>query len=288
MVVESLCEQDAIYLKQFRQEAKPILKYCIDNDPSAGETKLILSDEISDLIRHWQLEYREIGDTALRLIVKDTMQVLGDYTYYISDKLLRLIPDREVLWFRNESWEEREQLRNVLQPESYRLLCEIINLYLRLYPLPDDEDSKSQKIKLPSEKDAGTKGFELLEEQPSDEFPYSSEDKLLLQEFTADYDEIMFTLIGENYGASLSDMTLQCKIQDLYKSKWSSKADAFLDPTLKSYVFGLFGDLIALSNSFLLIALSHPLSKILERKYETYMLIFILIYLPKHFHMRLL
>lgn len=140
LIIDNLCEQDTIYLKQFRAEAKPILKYCIENDPSAGETKLILADEISDLIRHWQFEYREIEDIALRLIVKDAMQVLGDYTYYISDKFLRLIPDRGVLWFRNESWEEGEQLRNVLRPETIKKRYEMRDLYLRLYPLPENEE----------------------------------------------------------------------------------------------------------------------------------------------------
>lgn len=144
LIVDNLCEQDAVYLKQFRAEAKPILKYCIGNDPSAGETKLILSDEISELIRHWQFEYREIEDIALRLIVKDTMQILGDYTYYISDKFLRLIPDRGVLWFRNESWEEGEQLRNVLRPETIKKRYEMRDLYLRLYPLPENEEPSNQ------------------------------------------------------------------------------------------------------------------------------------------------
>lgn len=97
---------------------------------------------------------------------------------------------------------------------------------------------------------AGTTSAQLPEEQV-DESPYSSEDELLLEEFTADYDEIMVTLIGENYAASLIDMTLPCKIKDLYETKWMSKADTFADPSLKSYVFGLLGELNNISNSFL-------------------------------------
>ena len=97
---------------------------------------------------------------------------------------------------------------------------------------------------------AGTASVQLPEEQ-ADESPYSSEDNLLLQEFTSDYDEIMVALIGENYAMSLIDMTLPCKIKDLYETKWISKADAFLDPSLKSYVFGLLGELNSISNSFL-------------------------------------
>lgn len=96
----------------------------------------------------------------------------------------------------------------------------------------------------------GTTNVQLPEERV-DESPYSSEDKLLLEEFTSDYDEIMVTLIGENYAASLIDMTLPCKIKDLYETKWMSKTDTFADPSLKSYVFGLLGELNNISNSFL-------------------------------------
>lgn len=97
---------------------------------------------------------------------------------------------------------------------------------------------------------AGTTDVQLPDEQAG-ESPYSAEDNLLLEEFTADYDEIMVALIGENYAMSLIDMTLPCKIKDLYETKWISKADTFADPSLKSYVFGLLGELNNISNSFL-------------------------------------
>ncbi|GAB5082077.1 hypothetical protein Osc1_12500 [Hominimerdicola sp. 21CYCFAH17_S] len=96
-----------------------------------------------------------------------------------------------------------------------------------------------------------TVSVQLPEEQPPDEYPYSSEDKLLLQDFTADYDEILLMMIGENYGASLVDMSLPNRVQSLYKTKWSTKADTFNDPTLKSYVFSLLGVLNQLSNCLL-------------------------------------
>ena len=104
---------------------------------------------------------------------------------------------------------------------------------------------------------AGTTSVRLPEEQPNASL-YSSEDNLLLEEFTADYDEIMVTLIGENYAASLIDMTLPCKIKDLYETKWMSKADTFADPSLKSYVFGLLGELNNISNSFLVSGSTTP------------------------------
>ena len=104
---------------------------------------------------------------------------------------------------------------------------------------------------------AGTTSVRLPEEQPNESL-YSSEDNLLLEEFTADYDEIMVILIGENSAASLIDMTLPCKIKDLYETKWMSKADTFADPSLKSYVFGLLGELNNISNSFLVSGSTTP------------------------------
>lgn len=104
---------------------------------------------------------------------------------------------------------------------------------------------------------AGTTSVQLPEEQPNESL-YSSEDNLLLEEFTADYDEIMVILIGENYAASLIDMTLPCKIKGLYETKWMSKADTFADPSLKSYVFGLLGELNNISNSFLVSGSATP------------------------------
>lgn len=97
-----------------------------------------------------------------------------------------------------------------------------------------------------------------LPEVQKDESHYSSEDNLLLEEFTTDYDEIMVTLIGENYAVSLINMTLPCKIKDLYETKWMSKADTFADPSLKSYVFGLLGELNNISNSFLVSGSATP------------------------------
>ena len=143
LVINKLNENDTLFLKRFREGAKPLFKYCIDNDPSAEATDLFLSDNITDFINSWKFEYREIEDYAFRTLVKDAMDILSEYTYYLSDQFLRLIPGRNILWFRNESWEEGEQLRKVLQPESNRLRCEIRDLYLRLYPLPE-EDTKAE------------------------------------------------------------------------------------------------------------------------------------------------
>lgn len=101
-----------------------------------------------------------------------------------------------------------------------------------------------------SQKDTGAESLEIPEENVTDESPYSSEDTQLLHDFTFDYDDIMVTMIGENYGASLVDMTLPIKIDNLYQTKWEQKANNFSDPGLKSSVFALLYELNELSKSF--------------------------------------
>ena len=234
--VNRLSPTDSAFLERFKSQVEPLLTYCMDHDPAGEGTKLSLADEINDFLQSWKYDVRKIQDACLRKLVIDAMQVLGDYTYYISDKFLRWIPDTDILWFSNESFEEGNQLREILRPGTIKKRTEMRDIYVRLYPIPEDENSKA---------------IDIPEQHPTDKAPYSPEDNLLLQEFTADYDEIMLALIGENYAMSLIDMTLPRQIIDLYDNKWISKADAFADPSLKSYIFGLLGELNNISNSFL-------------------------------------
>lgn len=83
------------------------------------------------------------------------------------------------------------------------------------------------------------------------EFPYMEADKELLTEFNSDYDEIMLTLIGGDYATHLIDMSLPNKIKELYQAKWKDKSNDFIDPTLKSYIYGLIGVLKELNNNFI-------------------------------------
>lgn len=120
--------------------------------------------------------------------------------------------------------------------------------------IPSVSDEKQGSVnnsisKLDGNFNAKTTRIQLPEEQPG-KSPYSIGDNHLLQEFIADYEEIMIILISENYTFSLIDMTLPCKIKDLYETKWISKANTFTNPLLKSYIFSLLGELNNISNNF--------------------------------------
>lgn len=156
--VEELGKDDMSLLRQFRTDVKSILKYCIEHDPTAEATKIDLADEIHDTNRKWQFELREIEDVLFRQLVIDTIKTLDEYSYYLSDMFLRLLPGGEALWFRNESAEEGNRLREVFQPEATRLRYEIRDLYLRLYPIPEDakqDEPESVEAEVVDEESSG-------------------------------------------------------------------------------------------------------------------------------------
>ena len=154
--VDALSDDDKLLLKVFRNDCKEIMLYVINNDPAAEPTAIWLSDTISEVVQKWQLRYREVENQVLRNLAADILKTLSEYTYYISDVFLRYIPERNVLWFRNESWEEGNRLREVLQPKSYELRYKIAKLYEALYPIPEDKVD-----------DAETVDAEVVDDEPS-------------------------------------------------------------------------------------------------------------------------
>ena len=88
-------------------------------------------------------------------------------------------------------------------------------------------------------------------EQAATSFPYTESDNKLLTEFNSDYEEIILTLIGGDYATYLVDMSIPNKIKKLYQEKWKEKSNDFVNPILKSDVFGILGVLDELSTSFI-------------------------------------
>lgn len=71
----------------------------------------------------------------------------------------------------------------------------------------------------------------------------SDSDSLLLQEFTADYDEIVLKCIGNNFAVFWLDMTIPSAISSLYESKWKTKAENFENLSLKPHIWGMLSQL---------------------------------------------
>lgn len=102
--------------------------------------------------------------------------------------------------------------------------------------------------KSPSNKD---EPLSIPVEQTATVFSYTENDNKLLTEFNLDYEEIMLTLIGGDYATHLVDMSIPNQIKKLYQEKWKEKSNDFINPTLKSDIFGILGVLDELSTSFI-------------------------------------
>ena len=88
-------------------------------------------------------------------------------------------------------------------------------------------------------------------EQTATSFSYTENDNKLLTEFNSDSEEIMLTLIGGDYATYLVDMSIPNQIKKLYQEKWKEKSNDFVNPTLKSDIFGILGVLDELSTNFI-------------------------------------
>lgn len=137
--------------------------------------------------------------------------------------------------------------------EAFSGSLDEINLQNINYKIACCFDEIIKKAATTQRKSSSTKDepLNIPTEQVVDAFPYTETDKELLTDFTLDYDEIMLTLIGGDYAKYLIDMSIPNKIKKLYQEKWKDKSNDFIDPTLKSYIYGLIGVLKELNNNFI-------------------------------------
>lgn len=125
--------EDLYYM--FKTESDRILQYCIEKDPTAEPISIYFPDQMDYLIRKWNFEIRKIQDPDKQMLIRDVLQTMSDYLYYISDRYLKAA-NGEWLIFRNSSIEEGNRLCNELRPKSYELRCKLRDLYLKLWPAP--------------------------------------------------------------------------------------------------------------------------------------------------------
>ena len=98
------------------------------------------SVELRDNLRllctgNWRYRIRRFKDSELKAMISEIVEILCQLLEYLSDKYMRTVGMNLIP--KNESWEEGETLRNVLQPETEELrkkLSDYYNELLRYYP----------------------------------------------------------------------------------------------------------------------------------------------------------
>lgn len=121
---------------EFKFDCDRILQYCIEIDPSGQPISISLPDDIAELQRKWKFDIRKVPDSENRKLMQDILQTLSDYSYYLSDEYMRVLPGDRLI-YRNESFEEGRRLRNELRPKTLELRSKMVELYKRLWPAPE-------------------------------------------------------------------------------------------------------------------------------------------------------
>ena len=138
-IAEAIRSNNLFYA--FRDDYDQILKDCINIDPSAEPISIQLLDKINELHDKWMLDIRKVSDVEKRTLMQDIHSTLSDYKYYLSDKFLRVMNGSDLLIYKNGSAEEGELLRKVLRPKTVELRSKMKELYERLWPVSDVDQS---------------------------------------------------------------------------------------------------------------------------------------------------
>lgn len=146
---ERIDSSDAALLAEFKSDYDDILLECIKTDFTAPWVRIELHDDIENRYQQkWDVQSLKFKNKALRSIVFATLESLSNLTIYLTDKYMRAVntPQGFVLIARNESWEEGNQLRDELRPETMKIRFKLRDLYRELHPeeykdVPGFEDS---------------------------------------------------------------------------------------------------------------------------------------------------
>lgn len=131
-----ISENDAKLLTEFKKDYKEVLKYCILTDPTAVPFERKWIDWIMCYYDKWKFDWRDFESEKIQKIVCHTLDNLNKLLYYLSDKFMRVISSNpDYLFFRNESREEGERLRNELHPNSTHIREELAARYNELWPV---------------------------------------------------------------------------------------------------------------------------------------------------------
>ena len=129
----------------FRNDYDRILKYCINTDPCVEPISIHLHDEIKELQNKWELDIRKVSNSERHNLMQDIITTLSDYTYYLSDEFMRVVGNSDRIIYRNQSQEEANRFRNEFSPKTFELRCKIKELYERIWPIPNAEQSDAKK-----------------------------------------------------------------------------------------------------------------------------------------------
>ena len=124
--------QDEEMYECFKSDFQDTLVYIIENDPSTEPIDVSLRCDLADLSKKWNYLVYKFKDSSMRDDITKILDLIDQYSYYISDEFLRDL-DEQKLIFRNQSIEEGNKLRDILQPHIADLREKIAVEFRQIY-----------------------------------------------------------------------------------------------------------------------------------------------------------
>ena len=87
----------------------------------------------------WEKLVDKIEDKKIHETVSQTVDLINQYRYYLSDQFFRCIPDRNILLVRNQSAEDACRNDEILRPETWELRIALFRQYGKLFDIPEAE-----------------------------------------------------------------------------------------------------------------------------------------------------
>lgn len=248
------CENSLLAYTQFIDSD---LRLEFDKAVKTGDPKMLhmMSDFVSEFIN-----VKEKGVQLVRSLlgtIKDDRSILEDDVFYITQGMavtkaeLIKMDNFTVEYFLLGVWhyiimnradknENGEETYNLWYPSRWEYCGTVGNdikntiIVDSIPALLSTTEEKNNVLVMPSKASTSTTNA------------CCETDKVLLQEFRKDYDDLVLKCIGANYAEYIISEPVSKKIKDLY-SKWNTKADEFQSLSLKPSIWSLLGHLNELS-----------------------------------------
>lgn len=124
---------DGRLLQEFKKDVTELMEYIIATDFAAEPFRMSLSDEITfGILEKWEKKKFSFTDEKLEDLKTRILKDLYELCNYLTILYVHALPNG-LLLFNNDSWEAGERLRNEMQPQTYRIRCEVNNLLEELY-----------------------------------------------------------------------------------------------------------------------------------------------------------
>ena len=134
-------DQELKLYEYFKADIKDTLAYMIQHDPSGEPIERSLLCSIADFSVQWNKLLYKFEDGVMRENIIQTMELFDKYGYYLSDEFTRLSEDQDFIIFRNQTVEEGNNLREILQPQMTELRYALRTQYWKLYTIQKSDET---------------------------------------------------------------------------------------------------------------------------------------------------